>query len=79
MFTDQLEKFGGSAFPFVVENGDGSTFICAGMTLRDFTAIKAMESMMVNANRNGIAFDDREGISAKAYAQADAMLEARNK
>lgn len=48
-----------------------------GMSLRDYFAAKALQGMLSNAEGNRQA---NEQFWAKlAYAQADAMLDARNK
>lgn len=76
------KETGGQAFPWVeshtsaidgerVENhGD------AGMTLRDYFAAKAMQSL-VSSGLNTGAWDDYEDLSASAYRIADDMLRAR--
>lgn len=74
---------GGPAFPvhdYVCDAGE--VRITGGMTLRDYFAAKAMQSLV-----NGLSVNDRlavlDGvlgfarISATAYCAADAMLKAR--
>lgn len=56
---------GGPAFPF------GTAF--AGMTLRDYFAAKAMQSIVTMDH-----VDTYESAADRAYAMADAMLKARN-
>ena len=71
---------GGPAFP----HWDGPSGNCFnGMTLRDYFAAKAMQSLV-----NGLSDSDRTAvldgvlgfarISATAYCAADAMLKARD-
>src|SRR6266404_2316561 len=64
------------AFPVVYEDrripGQVSTNIQQGMTLRDYFAAKAMQTMC----RNG---DDYDVTAECAYRQADAMLKACKK
>lgn len=52
-----------------------------GMTLRDYFAAKAMQGVLSNFNGNvGVGNDEtNSGISACAYAIADAMLKERSK
>lgn len=61
---------GGPAFP--VPDIDGSN-VCEGMTLRDYFAAKAMQSMCLAVRRE----QDVEIIPEAAYRMADAMLKAR--
>lgn len=65
---------GGPAFPVGVTNG---------MTLRDYFAAKAMQSYTSDKEFvDACAFmekDVKEEIARVAYAQADAMLQAREK
>jgi hypothetical protein len=60
------------AFPTNPENGAiwGDT----GMSLRDYFAAKAMQSLMMRRNMDG---STRERLCALAYSLADAMLKAR--
>ena len=64
---------GGPAFP--VEN----TWCSSGMTLRDYFAAKAMPEIIEKfSHPEDNDFDKHfQLISIMAYAQADAMLEAR--
>jgi hypothetical protein len=59
------------AFPHTIEHLHEP--VTTGMTLRDYFAAKALAGMMVN----GSSFSDREWMPEKAYAFADAMMEAR--
>ena len=61
------DKTGGPAFPV---NGYSPDF--NGMTLRDYFAAKAMEAIMTRSS--GTPFPS---VANYAYAQADAMLKAR--
>lgn len=60
---------GGPAFPINVD----SEMTCLGMTLRDYFAAKAMQSMCLTVKRE----QDVEIIPEAAYRMADAMLKAR--
>ena len=62
---------GGPAFP--VPDIDGSK-VCEGMTLRDYFAAKAMQSLIL-----GLTGHDNEipDTAEDAYEFADAMLKAR--
>lgn len=68
---------GGAAFPF--SPSDNSTVESRyGMTLRDYFAAKAMQGL-VGDGALRCAADRIYALSALAYQQADAMLEARKK
>jgi hypothetical protein len=61
------------AFPHTIEHlHEPKT---TGMTLRDYFAGKAMQTLLLDDSYD---FSDRDLIARKAYAFADAMLEARN-
>lgn len=62
---------GGPAFPNEGFNGWGEPQ--QGMTLRDYFAAKAMQSMCLTVKRE----QDVEIIPEAAYKMADAMLRAR--
>jgi hypothetical protein len=64
---------GGTAFPVFPEtaNGHGSAF--RGMTLRDYFAAKAMQSIIAINGRN----ISPQATAGQAYEAADAMLKAR--
>lgn len=73
---------GGPAFPTSNAHQNGpSTFHFEGMTLRDYFAAKAMQSISSDADfleelrrmRKPIA----QSVATAAYAMADAMLEVR--
>jgi hypothetical protein len=63
---------GGPAFPATNHHGHK----LEGMTLRDYFAAKAMQTLLLDDSYD---FRDRNLIAQKAYAFADAMLEARGK
>lgn len=64
------KETGGSAFP-------DSRFCEQGMTLRDYFAAKAMQSLIIEGA--GVNYDERQinSMTKTAYDWADAMLEAR--
>lgn len=73
---------GGPAFPFEVENGDGSFTFYLGMTLRDYFAAKAMAAMaqgITSMDQHGIICNRPSDIAEIAYTYADAMLVERAK
>lgn len=62
---------GGSAFPIGI---DAFAEDKEGMTLRDYFAAKAMQTILpFFANSS----EDMQGVADKAYAMADLMLKAR--
>ncbi|WP_175787379.1 hypothetical protein [Burkholderia anthina] len=65
-------KDGGSAFPFHHKYSDGGVEMSDGMTLRDYFAGKAMNSIMSNPKCQGY-----DHAATEAYRMADAMLHAR--
>ena len=73
----EKQKHGGPAFPNSRHIGE-LTIVDGGMTLRDYFAAKALQSIIletgVSGSNGGKSID-----SSKAYDYADAMLEARNK
>lgn len=76
-----------SAFPWSEENNGNPTNYESGMTLRDYFAAKAMQTMVAGQGARMVA--DRDGrynetnwakvVAANAYEFADAMLEERVK
>jgi len=61
------------AFPHTIEHlHEPKT---TGMTLRDYFAAKAMQTLLLDDSYD---FSDRDLTARKAYAFADAMLKARN-
>lgn len=66
---------GGPAFPLSCEGPTTAPEFYYGMTLRDYFAAKAMQAAATNpTGADGFTFGER---AKWAYAQADAMLEAR--
>ena len=66
---------GGPAFPYEERNGEGNPVRdYFGMTLRDYFAAKAMQSMN---GRQDYLDAPASAIALDAYALADAMLKAR--
>ncbi|MRT13669.1 hypothetical protein GJV07_15415 [Enterobacteriaceae bacterium RIT711] len=67
---------GGQAFPRQQWEYDGQNNVLQyqeeGMTLRDYFAAKAMQSVSLALDKN-----EQQLIANAAYAQADAMLAAR--
>jgi hypothetical protein len=64
------------AFPFSFEDTQ-TAVVHSGMSLRDYFAAKALQGML--SNSAGKRSDWEHGWAKFAYAQADAMLEARKK
>lgn len=63
---------GGYAFPMEATDATAWKDCNQGMTLRDYFAAKALQSVSLALDQNEQAL-----IAAAAYAQADAMLRAR--
>ena len=61
---------GGPAFPFQCQGPTTAPEFYYGMTLRDYFAAKAMQSLAQK-------FSHPEDVSRNAYKLADAMLRAR--
>lgn len=73
---------GGSAFPVLENNGDRQLVLTsAGMSLRDYFAAKAMQSLVLRLSGGPGIGNDHDGLltnlAGEAYAMADAMLKAR--
>jgi hypothetical protein len=69
-------KTGGPAFPGTqYANGVQPTGFSQGMTLRDYFAAKAMQSIL--AREHGRSTTTLEFVGNYAYQYADAMLKAR--
>jgi hypothetical protein len=66
------EKTGGTAFPASF-NKEHSSEKVGAMTLRDYFASKAMESMCDEVSR----YDKFLTVAKDSYKMADAMMEAR--
>ena len=64
------DNTGGPAFAQQLESNRDGFAITGGMTLRDYFAAKAMQSMAQKYSHEG-------DISRNAYKVADAMLKAR--
>lgn len=73
---------GGPAFPIPEQrrpDGEVTAYAEAGMTLRDRFAAKAMQAELTNWPTDvGDWMRERAELARRAYAMADAMLEARN-
>ena len=67
---------GGPAFPVPLLPGQSWQGIgpCDGMTLRDYFAVRAMQSYLLDKDRDRFTF---EQWAQASYEMADAMLEAR--
>ena len=63
---------GGPAFPVLSDNVSFPTWF--GMTLRDYFAAKAMQSLVAAFPKG----NDEDGVCFSAYAIADAMIKARS-
>ena len=64
------------AFPVYDHHGDGQQILAdVGMSLRDYFAAKAMQSYLLDKDRDSFTF---EQWAAASYEMADAMLEARS-
>jgi len=67
---------GGPAFPLIFDDDTKKTReIYSGMTLRDYFAAKAMQSLILAAKTS----QDVDLLSKGAYQMADAMLKERSK
>lgn len=66
------KKTGGPAFPTEVWDSEGAPQHTEGMTLRDYFAAKAMQSIRETAPATTY-----ENIARYAYELADAMIAAR--
>ena len=70
---------GGPAFPEIrIRSGDNysppTKLYYGGMTLRDYFAAKAMQSYLLDKDRDSFTFEQWADV---AYKMADAMLKAR--
>ena len=74
-----MKNTGGPAFPKTpfIEIGTPQN----GMSMRDYFAARAMQSLMNNFLAKGLDMEDptgwMDGLSGDAYLMADAMLRAR--
>lgn len=76
------QRAGGPAFPNIKSDPWGKAYkIAGGVTVRDYFAAKAMQSLIttVALERHSInpGLNIPDGIALDAYALADAMLKAR--
>lgn len=83
------ENDGGPAFPHVWDAPPGpgierTVMVEGGMSLRDYFAAKALQSLILSGQEVRCAHPDgtlvlsgRDGFSMLAYQYADAMLKAR--
>ena len=69
-----MNNTGGPAFAQQLESNRDGYAVTGGMTLRDYFAAKAMQSMN---SREDYAYTPADAIALDAYALADAMLKAR--
>ena len=67
---------GGPAFP---SHGSMGEVVCDGMTLREYFAAKAMQSLVAMSDGYTHRQDQIKPMCADAYAWADAMLAERIK
>lgn len=80
----EMDKTGGPAFPGQCDHGGGQVESWTGMTLRDYFATKAMQSILTHYSEQQIT-DIGQGVlgfkygSNAAYVIADAMLAEREK
>ena len=70
-----MKDTGGPAFPAWEQDTYGAKFFNEGMTMRDWFAGKAMQSLILAAQNA----KDIDMLSAGAYHLADAMLKERSK
>ena len=63
---------GGAAFPCSYGESPGLMYVDAGMTLRDYFAAKAMQSLIPRTDHEAMRC-----VASSAYAIADDMLKAR--
>ena len=70
---------GGPAFPVTPENYDQSGYCGEGMTIRDYFAAKAMQSLVAMSDGYTHRQDQIKPMCADAYAWADAMIAERDK
>jgi hypothetical protein len=68
-------KTGGPAFP-TAEIFHDEVVYTGGMTMRDYFAAKAMQSLLARSTYGTIEDDPRD-LSSVAYDYADAMIKAR--
>jgi hypothetical protein len=71
-----MKDTGGSAFPTMLYEHGGES---DGMTLRDYFAAKAMQSLMHTQYVDMTYEGETANLAHEAYMVADAMLAERNK
>ena len=70
---------GGPAFP-VSWDMDGEAVAISGMSLRDYFAAKAMDTLLHSSKvASGFGYMEPDDVARRAYEYADAMLKAREK
>ena len=76
-----MKDTGGPAFPTIPENYMGMDPPGEGMTLRDYFAAKAMQTLLGSeyTSEHGLHEGWTGCLAHEAYIVADAMLEARKK
>jgi hypothetical protein len=72
-----MKDTGGPAFPFWCDSNGMANF--QGMTLRDYFAAKAMQSLMHTQYVDMTYEGETANLAHEAYMVADAMLAQRNK
>lgn len=70
-------EFGGPVYPLTLNNGDGSTTVFTGMTLRDWFAGQALAGIKACSIVGEHHID--ENTAKFAYRLADMMLAERDK
>ena len=76
--ADDRKDNGGAAFPGSADTAEGHQMREYGMSLRDWFAGRAMQSLQRTVPSYPVPSDDDLTVIAEvAYRQADAMLEAR--
>ena len=71
-------KTGGPAFPYSFPDGRKDDYnVAYGMTLRDYFAAKAMQGILAGTHPIVKQAEPLPTVARVAYAQADAMLKAR--
>jgi hypothetical protein len=71
------KETGGSAFPALAHHTD--RWPTGGMTLRDYFAVKALQSSLACQSAAEGIWNDYTKLARDCYNLADAMLEARTK
>ena len=75
---DNIET-GGPAFPFVCQGSTTAPEIYYGMTLRDYFAAKAMQTLLGSeyTSEHGLHEGWMGALAVLSYRMADAMMKAR--